>query len=305
MTDKLLILGIGGLTGLKISYLAKDHFNLYGSYNLRNPELNFFPTFNLDITNSKSLENLFEEIKPNVVINTIALSSVDYCEQFPTEASKLNVDFVKNLFDISKKFSTKIVHLSSDSVYDGTKKLPYIETDNPHPINVYGNSKLSSEKIILQNPSNLIVRASVLYGWLPKNIAFLESSSKKPNNFSQWLIRKLQNNENVKIITDEYSSPIIAEDFANSILHLIKNNFSGVFHSAPPIDISRYDFSIKLANYLDFNTDLIIPVKTAELGRKVKTGNNKSLNSLKLESTGFKFLDLNQSFKLLKNQLNS
>ena len=64
MTDKLLILGIGGLTGLKISYLAKDHFNLYGSYNLRNPELNFFPTFNLDITNSKSLENLFEELLP-------------------------------------------------------------------------------------------------------------------------------------------------------------------------------------------------------------------------------------------------
>jgi dTDP-4-dehydrorhamnose reductase len=305
MTDKLLILGIGGLTGLKISYLAKDHFNLYGSYNLRNPELNFFPTFNLDITNSKSLENLFEEIKPNVVINTIALSSVDYCEQFPTEASKLNVDFVKNLFDISKKFSTKIVHLSSDSVYDGTKKLPYIETDNPHPINVYGNSKLSSEKIILQNPSNLIVRASVLYGWLPKNIAFLESSSKKPNNFSQWLIKKLQNNENVKIITDEYSSPIIAEDFANSILYLIKNNFSGVFHSAPPIDISRYDFSIKLANYLNFDTNLIKSVKIAELGRKVKTGNNKSLDSSKLESTGFKFLDLNQSFELLKNQLSN
>ena len=105
MTDKLLILGIGGLTGLKISYLAKDHFDLYGSYNLRNPELNFLPSFNLDIINSKSLENLFEEIKPNVVINTIALSSVDYCEQFPTEAFKLNVDFVKNTINYPRVHS--------------------------------------------------------------------------------------------------------------------------------------------------------------------------------------------------------
>ncbi len=305
MIDKLFILGIGGLTGLKISYLAKDHFDLYGSYNLRNPDLNFLPSFHLDIFDSKSLENLFEQIKPNIVINTIALSSVDYCEQFPNESLKLNVDFVKNLFDISKKFSTKIVHLSSDSIYDGTKKSPYIETDDPNPINVYGNSKLLSEKIILENPSNLIVRASVLYGWLPKNIAYLESSSKKPNNFAQWLIKKLQNNENVKIITDEYSSPIIAEDFANSILHLIENNLSGIFHSAPPIDISRYEFSIKLADYLNLDTNLITPVKTAELGRKVKTGNNKSLDSSKLASTGFKFLDLNQSFELLKNQLDS
>jgi len=303
MSDKLLILGIGGLTGLKMSYLAKDDFDLFGSYNLRNPELDFMKSINLDITDTNSLEKLFKEIKPSFVVNTIALSNVDYCEQFPTESSKLNVDFVKNLFNISKKFSTKIIHLSSDSVYDGTKKSPYVETDDPNPINVYGNSKLLSEKIILQNPSNLIVRASVLYGWLPKNIAFLESSSKKPNNFSQWLIKKLQNNENVKIITDEFSSPIISEDFARSILHLIKNNCSGIFHSAPSIDISRYDFSIKLANYLNLDSRLIEPVKISELGRNVKTGNNKSLDSSKLELTGFKFLNLDESFELLKNQL--
>jgi len=189
-------------------------------------------------------------------------------------------------------------------VFDGTKKLPYIETDETNPINHYGNSKLLSEKMILQNHFNLIVRASVLYGWLPKNIANKESSSKKSHNFSQWLINKLQNNENVKIITDEYSSPIIAEDFTSSILHLIKKDLSGVFHSAPPIHISRYDFCVKLANFLELDSNLITPVKNIELGRKVKTGQNKSLDPSKMESTGFQFLNLNQSFELLKNQLN-
>ena len=250
------------------------------------------------------MKNLLNHIKPDVLINTIALSSVDYCEQHSDEATKLNVEFVKELFRISKKLSIKIVHLSSDSVFDGTKKSPYVESDEPNPINHYGSSKLTSEKIILQNPSNLIVRASVLYGWLPKNIANKESSSKKSHNFSQWLIKKLQNNEDVKIIIDEFSSPIIAEDFANSILHLIHKDLSGIFHSAPPINISRYDFSVKLANFLELDSNLITPVKNIELGRKVKTGQNKSLNPSKIESTGFQFLNLNQSFELLKNQLN-
>lgn len=304
MEKKLFVLGIGSLTGLKLCHLAKDHFDLFGSYNLRDPKLNFVSSSQLDISNLKNLEIFLNQIRPDILVNTIALSSVDYCEQHPDETTKINVKFVKELFRISEKLSIKIVHLSSDSVFDGTKKLPYIETDETNPINQYGTSKLLSEKIILQNSSNLLVRASVLYGWLPKNIANKESSSKKSHNFSQWFINKLQNNENVKIITDEYSSPIIAEDFTSSILHLIQKDLSGVFHSAPPIHISRYDFCVKLANFLELNSNLITPVKNIELGRKVKTGQNKSLDPSKMESTGFQFLNLNQSFELLKNQLN-
>lgn len=303
MKKKIFVLGIGGLTGLKLCEISKDIFDVYGSFNFRDPKLDFVSSSNIDISNLDDLRMILNEIKPDVIVNTIALSSVDYCEQHKDEATKLNVKFVNDLFEISEKLSIKIVHLSSDSIFDGNKDTPYVETDHPNPINHYGMSKLLSENIVLKNPSNLVVRASVLYGWLPKIIANKKSSSKKSHNFSQWLIHQLKNENEVKIITDEQSSPIIAEDFAKSILHLIQQNQSGIFHSAPSINISRFDFSVKLANYLNLNAKLIKPVTNTELGRKVITGKNKSLNGSKLESTGFQFLTLDDSFELLKNQL--
>ena len=151
----------------------------------------------------------------------------------------------------------------------------------------------------------MVIRASVLYGYLLPELAKIESSSKKSINFGQWLINKLIANEKVKIITDEYSSPIIADDFARSIVHIIKQDKSGIFHSAPKLQITRYDFSIKIAKSLGLSTELIEPVSNKELGRDVNTGTNKCLNSEKLSNNlNYKFLILDESLELLKNQFN-
>jgi dTDP-4-dehydrorhamnose reductase len=229
---------------------------------------------------------------------------VDYCEKNPHEAYMINVLTVREIYKITKKLGSKLVHLSSDSVFDGNKKSPYVEEDTPNPINYYGKTKLESENIVLEDQNNVIVRASVLYGYLMRRLAELESSSKKSINFGQWLINKLASNEKVRIITDEYSSPIIADDFARSILHIIKYNSKGVFHSAPELEITRYDFSVKLAESLDLPAELVEPVSNKELGRDVNTGTNKCLSSAKIsKSTSYKFLTLDESLKLLKNQI--
>ena len=184
-----------------------------------------------------------------------------------------------------------------------TKNLPYIETDDMKSINYYGKTKIESERIVLENPNNCVVRASVLYGYLPHNLTKIESSSKKSINFGQWLITKLSINEKVRIITDEYSSPIIADDFARSILHIIKHEKSGLFHSAPKLQITRYDFSIKIAKSLGLSVELIEPVSNKELGRDVNTGSNKCLSSKKLSGNlNYKFLTLDESLDLLKTQ---
>ena len=162
------------------------------------------------------------------------------------------------------------------------------------------------ENLVLENKNNLVVRASVLYGWLPKTLSHLASSSMKPTNFGQWLINKLKSNEKIKIVTDEYCSPILADDFANSILHLINDNCSGIFHSAPPIQITRYEFCIKLAEFLGLNSKLIQTVTTKELARNVVTGFNKCLDSSKIiNETKFKFLSLEESFRFLKEQIDN
>jgi dTDP-4-dehydrorhamnose reductase len=301
--EKLFIFGIGGLTGSKLAIIGKEDYEIFGSYNLRNPKFNFLRSEKLDITNFEKVKNMILKIKPDIVINACALNNVDYCENHQNEAKKINVDFVQELYKISKSENFKLVQLSTDSIFDGTKKIPYVENDKSNPMNIYGKTKLLGEKIILENSQNLVVRASVLYGWIPKSLSILDSSSMKPTNFGQWLVNKLKSKETVQIITDEESSPIIADDFAKSIIHLIKNNKNGIFHSVPPIQISRYEFSIKLAKILDLDSTLIQPTTNQELGRNVVTGFNKCLDSSKMvKETNFQFLSLEKSLKILKNQ---
>ena len=303
MKKKLFIIGVGGLTGSKLVEIGKDDFEIFGSYNYRDPKSSIIKSVNLDITNSSKIRDILEKIKPDIVINTAGINNVDYCEKYPNEATKINIQAVKEICQITKENQIKFVQLSSDSVFDGTEQLPYEETDNPKPINYYGKTKIQSEKIVLENPINVVVRASVLYGYLSHNLAQIKSSSKKSINFGQWLINKLILNEKVKIITDEYSSPIIVDDFARSILHIIKHEKSGLFHSAPKLQITRYDFSIKIAKALGLSVELIVPVSNKELGRDVNTGSNKCLSSEKLSGNlNYKFLTLDESLDLLKIQ---
>ena len=257
----------------------------------------------MDITNTNEIGQILDKIRPDIVINTTGINNVDYCEKHPEEAWKINVHTVEEICKITKRLGIKLVQLSSDSVFDGNKQSPYVETDVPKPINYYGKTKLESENTVLENPENVVVRASVLYGYLLRNLAELESSSKKSINFGQWLINKLLANEKVKIITDEYSSPIIADDFARSILHIVKHKSNGIFHSAPKLKITRYDFSVKIANSLDLPLELIEPISNKGLGRDVNTGFNKCLNSEKLsKNLNYKFLTLDESLDLLKTQ---
>ena len=159
MHKRLFVIGIGGLTGSKIVELAKDDFEIFGSYNFRNPKFNFIEQYQLNLLNFEKLNEIIQKTKPDVIINTSAISSVDYCEWHKDIAKKVNVDSVGELQKICTKNGIKLVHLSSDSVFDGTKTEPYVETDTPNPINYYGETKLLGEKIVLENPNNLVVRS--------------------------------------------------------------------------------------------------------------------------------------------------
>ena len=126
-------------------------------------------------------------------LNTIQKRSKHFT--FPVEHWEMNEpltrESIKEICKITKEIGIKFVQLSSDSVFDGTKNLPYIETDDMKSINYYGKTKIESERIVLENPNNCVVRASVLYGYLSDDLAKIESSSKKSINFGQWLITKL------------------------------------------------------------------------------------------------------------------
>jgi len=300
--QKIFVIGTGGLLGNKLVNSLYENFDICGSYNKRYSEDSIIGQFKMDITNFDDVKKMITKNKPDIIINTAALHNVDFCEKNQELAKLVNIDAVNNLNNVANSIDAKLIHVSTDSIFDGTKKNPYIENDTPKPVNYYGYSKLEGEKIILQNSNNIVVRASILYGWLPFPLASMDSSSMKSTNFAQWLINMIDSEKQVKIITDEFSSPIIAEEFARGIIHLILKKLSGVFHIAPPININRYEFSVKLINYLEMNSKLVLPINSKELGRDVSTGSNKSLNSEKIQKTGFEFKSLENSFEIIKDQ---
>ena len=151
---KLFIFGIGGLVGYRISLLAKDRFEVYGSYNQRKPQFDFLNMQKLNILDENRVKRALTSIKPDYVIITSALSNVDYCESHKKEAEEVNVNTVRKIFELCEQLDCKLIHISSDSVFNGTKEFPYLEGDRPEPINFYGKTKLDSEKIVLKNPKN-------------------------------------------------------------------------------------------------------------------------------------------------------
>jgi dTDP-4-dehydrorhamnose reductase len=305
MKKKLFIFGLGSLTGSKLAKLAATKYEIIGTHNTRIEKNNFFDSIQLNVCNHQKVKDVLIEKNPDFVVNSAALNNVDYCEKNPILAKEVNHIAVENISKICDDVGIKLIQLSTDSVFDGQQTLSYVETDKVNPVNVYGQTKHASELHVLKNSNNLVIRASVLYGWLCDELSSQSTSSMKQFNFGLWLIRALNKNETIQVITDELSSPIVADDFARSILHLISKNYSGVFHAAPKVNISRYDFSKKFAKVLELNHELIKPITNKELCRNVKTSLNKCLNSEKLTSTGFNFLNLDDSFKLIKNQINS
>src|SRR5215469_16570908 len=203
MTKKLLIMGASGLTGYKSMLLAKKRFESYGTYNLRHsPDASLI---RLDITKEDDLKKVLRDIKPDVVLNTTALHNVDYCESHQEEAFNINTKVVGLISGICNNLGCRLIHISTDYVFDGKKKTSYVESDDPNPISVYARSKLDGETQARKSVSYSILRPSVVYGWTPLETHGSVSSSGKPMNFALWAVSKLKKAEDLKIVNDQYA----------------------------------------------------------------------------------------------------
>ncbi|MDE2589264.1 MAG: SDR family oxidoreductase, partial [Patescibacteria group bacterium] len=252
MKKKLLVLGASGLTGYKIVKAAYSKFYISGTFNVRPVKFENCDTFQLDLTKKDDVVRIFSEIKPDLVINTTALHNVDYCEENHEQASQINTKVVKYIYESSEKTGSKLVHISTDYVFDGKKPSPYTESDKAIPISFYGQSKLQGEKI-LSDSRHIVVRPSVVYGWTPFELVGTTSSSGKPMNFAMWLVTKLHKKEPLKIVTDQFASATLADSLADACLRIGMSNKSGLYHVSGLSCESRYDFSVKLAEKFGYD----------------------------------------------------
>jgi len=282
--EKLLVVGASGLLGSKIMVQARGRYDAIGTYNPEVDGADLWRLESLDVGSKDEVEKLFAEVVPNVVILTAAMTNVDACEKQPVVANRINASGPALVARACKSAGARLVHVSTDYVFDGTKKRKYVETDHPRPISVYGSSKLAGEKSVLSSlPTAAIARTAVLYGWNP-----IEGKE----NFVTWSLKKLRAGERVTMFQDQHISPTFADNLAGALLGLAGTDASGVFHVSGPDCFDRVVCGKMIANIFNLDENLIIPVKSNTL-------------SLPAKRPAYSCLDISKIEKLLNRKMES
>jgi len=173
----------------------------------------------IDITSLESTERIIRTLRPKTVINCAAYTDVDGCETNVETAMQVNAEGVAHLAMATREIGARLVHISTDYVFDGGKGSPYVEDDAPCPLGVYGESKLAGEMNAGFNPDHLIVRTQWLYGLHGKN-------------FVETMLRLAVEKDEVAVVDDQVGSPTWTGDLSQAVLALLHSGHRGVYHAA-------------------------------------------------------------------------
>ncbi len=223
--------------------------------------------------------NILKKIQPEAIINCAAYVRVDDAEYFADRAFAVNALGARNIALISKDLNSILMHISTDYIFDGRKKEPYIENDIPNPLNVYGNSKLAGEYFVRNTLEKYyIIRSSSLFG--------AAGASGKGGNFVETMIKKAHNNEEIKVVDDMIMSPTYTKDAAGMIKNiLIKNLPFGIYHVVNKEQCSWYEFAKSIFETINIKANLS-PIKTNTMQLKARRPMYSPLNNIKLKKYG-------------------
>lgn len=262
---KILITGSNGLLGQKLIKLLanKEGINLLATSTGENriKAITGFDYISLDITNKLQVEQVFNQFKPNVVINTAAMTNVDACEDKKEECWNLNVNAVKNLIEASEKHQTHLIHLSTDFIFDGEKG-PYKEEDKPNPLSYYGESKYEAEKLVQQTKTKWsIVRTIIVYG-------VVEDMSR--SNIVLWAKQALEKGNPLTIVDDQFRMPTLAEDLAYACWLIAEKSATGIYHICGKDFMSVLELVNRVADFYGYDKSIISPIKSSTLNQAAK-----------------------------------
>ncbi|MBC8485990.1 MAG: dTDP-4-dehydrorhamnose reductase [Candidatus Cloacimonetes bacterium] len=241
----------------------------------------------VDIGDITALEKFVNHKSINWIINCSAYNFVDKCESEKDLAYQVNAFGVENLAKISNTINAKIIHFSSDYVFDGNSNKAYNESDIPTPLSVYGKSKLEGEKLIQRiKKQYFIFRISWLYGIYG-------------NNFVKTMLRLFEEKNEINVINDQIGSPTYADGLAKNIVRLIKNNSEkyGIYHYSDEGEISWFDFAVQIQESAH-NLGLISkkikinPIKTSQYPTSAERPRYSRLDKTKVQrKLNFAILD--------------
>ena len=229
----------------------------------------------MDLFDPDKIGREVERLKPDAILHTAALTDVDKCETEKEAASRVNHRATKVLSESAKRVGAFFLYVSTDAVFDGKKGM-YRETDQPRPINHYGETKLLGEESVkASGVEYCIARASVIYG---------SRRAAQKENFALWVIGKLNAGEVVSIVRDQFVSPSLNSNVAEMTLEAVERRQTGIFHMAGASRVSRYDFAVALADAFGLDASLVEPVIMDEMKWVAKRPRDSSLDVSKAAS---------------------
>jgi len=268
---KLLITGSNGFVAGSVITHAQNHWEVHGIARSALPADHGNVHYHLlDLLDEEKLTELFHKIKPDVVIHAAAIANIDFCEKNKSIAEEINVGVTKSIARLCKEADIKMIHCSTDTVFDGVKGY-YTEDDLPNPVNYYAETKVKSEEIVLSSSKkNVVARLALVMGLL---------SREKGNSFLFDLIEKLKNDEQVKFAENEIRTPVDVITLGAALVELADNNFSGIIHLAGNTRIDRFNMAKQIAIDMNFSSDLIMSTNSNSIPDRAPRPNDASLNN--------------------------
>jgi len=284
----ILITGSNGQLGSEIKRIASN----YKNWNFIYRDL---PA--LDITNLDQIKSLIQEENIKAIVNCAAYTAVDPAESNKALAYAVNVEGAKNLAIAANDYNAKLIHISTDFVFDGKYHLPYIESDLPNPLSVYGITKLEGEQKVLEIlPSSIIIRTAWLY-------------SAYGNNFVKTMQRLGRERDKLSVIFDQVGTPTWAADLAQTILVILKqleegNSEKGIYHFSNEGVASWYDFAVEIMELSQIECN-VSPIETKEYPTPAPRPSYCVLNKAEIKSDfGISIPHWKESLKKCIFQLN-
>lgn len=263
----ILVTGSGGQLGMEIWKLSDK----YPSYNFLFTTKDQFAIDDFD-----QVKKFFEQQQIDVCINCAAYTAVDKAESEKEKAFSINADAAGNLANVCKAHQTQLIHISTDYVFNGNSTTGYKEADKISPINIYGESKLRGEELVLNNsPSAIIIRTSWVY-------------SSFGNNFVKTMLRLFKERENINVVNDQYGCPTYAADLAGAIMMIVEQTDldakNGIYNYCNEGIITWYQFAQAIKEIVNSNCT-INPIPTTSYPTPARRPQYSVLDTSKIKET--------------------
>ena len=264
---KILITGGSGLLGSNLALRLRRNYEVL--ILLNKIKINIPSTINAKA--QSSLDKIFSSFRPDLVINTVALTNIELCEEKPLLAQKINVAFLKKVIIFCKKYNSKILHISTDHMSDGLNALVN-EEHILHPMNQYAKTKLKAEKTLQHEvPESLIIRTN-FFGWGPGH----------RKSFSDRIINEIKKERKIHLFKDAFFSPVSIRTLCEQIIKLCEINANGVYNVSSNDRISKLQFGLMLCDYFKLDQKLIIPSSIEDQKQLVIRPRDTSLDNKKI-----------------------